>query len=205
MVFLSIEKISRKVGIALMLCIEMILAAGSLSMDALAASLGIGACLGAASCGRAAFRVAGACGGFQFVMPLAGWFLGSRFLAVISGYDHWVAFGLLVLVGVNMIRGSLAAEDPDCPAVDPSCGAALLTVALATSIDALAVGVSFAAVGAPVMVLASWAGLITALVCFIGVLAGFRAGQMLGKRMELAGGVVLCIIGANILRCHLMG
>lgn len=188
-----------------MFCIEMILVAGSLSMDALAASLGIGACLGAASCGGAAFRVAGACGGFQFLMPLAGWFLGSRFLAIIGGYDHWVAFGLLVLVGVNMIRQSFAPEDPDCPAADPSCGTALLTVAVATSIDALAVGVSFAAVGAPVMVLASWAGLITAVACFIGVLAGFRAGQMLGNRMELAGGVILCLIGINILRSHLMG
>ncbi len=184
---------------------EMLLSAVSLSMDALAASLGIGAFLGAATGGAAALRVAGACGGFQFAMPLAGWFLGSRFLVFISGYDHWVAFGLLALVGGNMIRESFKPEDPACPPSDPSCGIALLTVAVATSIDALAVGVSFAAVGAPVMVLASWSGAITAFACFGGVLAGFRVGQLLGRKVEFAGGLVLCLIGANILRVHLRG
>jgi putative Mn2+ efflux pump MntP len=184
---------------------EMLLSALSLSMDALAASLGIGACLGAATGSAAALRVAGACGGFQFAMPLAGWFLGSRFLVFISDYDHWVAFGLLALVGGNMIRESFRPEDPTCPASDPSCGVALLTVAVATSIDALAVGVSFAAVGAPVMVLASWSGAITAFACFGGVMAGFRVGQLLGRKVEFAGGLVLCLIGANILRVHLMG
>jgi|LSQX01.1.fsa_nt_gb putative Mn2+ efflux pump MntP len=184
---------------------EMFLSAASLSMDALAASLGIGACLGTATGAAAAFRVAGACGGFQFAMPLAGWFLGTRFLASISEYDHWVAFALLILVGGNMIRESFAPGDDTCPPSDPSCGLALLTIAVATSIDALAVGVSFAAVGAPVMVLASWSGAITAFVCFGGVLAGFRVGQFLGKKVEFAGGLVLCLIGANILRTHLMG
>ena len=188
-----------------MFFLEMLLSAVSLSVDALAASLGIGACLGTAAGGGAAFRVAGACGGCQFAMPLAGWLLGSRFIASISGYDHWVAFGLLALVGGNMIRESFVPEDDTCPPSDPSCGLALLTVALATSIDALAVGVSFAAVGAPVMVLASWSGAITALVCFGGVLAGFRVGQLLGRKVEFAGGLVLCLIGVNILRVHLMG
>lgn len=182
----------------------MMLSAASLSMDAFAASLCIGACLGGQS-SAAALRVAGACGGFQLVMPLAGWYLGSRFLAAISGYDHWVAFGLLLLVGGNMIRQSLAPCDPACPPSDSSRGIPLLTVALATSIDALAVGISFAAVGAPVLVLASAAGGITALLCFAGVLSGVRLGARLGGKVEFAGGLVLCLIGANILRVHLMG
>ncbi len=183
---------------------EMLLSAASLSMDALAASLGIGACLGGASAG-AAFRVAGACGGFQFLMPLAGWLIGRRFLEAIADYDHWAAFFLLLLVGGNMIRESFAPEDTTCPPSNPSCGLPLLAVAVATSIDALAVGISFAAVRAPVMVLASSAGVITFGACFAGVMAGFRAGRLLGRKMEFAGGAVLCLIGLNILRAHFMG
>lgn len=181
----------------------MLLSAASLSMDALAASLGIGTCLGAVT-KTAAGRVAAACGGFQFVMPLAGWLLGSTFLGLISDYDHWVAFMLLAIVGGNMIRESFGEEDPTCTTTDPSCGLPLFTIALATSIDALAVGISFAAVKAPVLVLAVAAGLITAIVCFCGVQAGGRLGTRLGKRVELAGGLVLCIIGLNILRGHLL-
>ena len=183
---------------------EMILSAASLSMDAFAASLCIGACIGVQS-PAAALRVAGACGGFQLAMPLVGWYLGSRFLGLISGYGHWAAFALLLLVGGNMVRESLSPCDPACPRSDSSRGMPLLMVALATSIDALAVGISFAAVGAPVIVLASAAGIITALVCFGGVLAGFRMGSRLGGKVEFAGGLLLCLIGANILRIHLMG
>ncbi|HRV98694.1 MAG TPA: manganese efflux pump MntP family protein [Aminobacteriaceae bacterium] len=182
--------------------VEMLLSAASLSMDAFAASLGIGACLGAGA-SAAAFRVGAACGGFQFAMPLAGWWLGSRFLESISGYDHWIAFFLLLIVGGNMIREAFTKDEPNCPTADPSCGFALLFVALATSIDALAVGIGFAAIGAPVMPLSSSAGIITALLSFGGVLAGFRTALFLGRKAEFAGGVVLCIIGANILRMHL--
>ena len=184
--------------------VEMFLSAASLSMDAFAASLGIGACLGGNST-CAAFRVAAACGGFQFFMPVAGWILGKRFLSCISGFDHWIAFGLLLLVGGNMIREAFSEEASDCPVTDPSCGIALLTVALATSIDALAIGVSFAAVGAPVVLLASSAGAITAVVCFAGVSAGSRFSLYLGRKVEFAGGMVLCLIGANILRTHFGG
>lgn len=188
-----------------MLFFETLLCAGSLSMDALAASMCIGACLGPGAWGGAAFRVAGACGGFQFAMPLAGWFLGRGFLTPISGCGHWVAFGLLFFVGGSMIRSFFRPPDHECASADTSWGLPLLGVALATSIDAMAVGVSFAAVGAPVWVLASWAGGLTALVCFGGVLAGVRAGCLLGKKMELAGGIILCLIGANILRAYFMG
>ena len=102
-----------------------------------------------------------------------------------------------------MIRESFSEEDSTCSPSDPSCGIALFVVALATSIDALAVGIGFAAIGEPVMPLSSSAGIITALLCFAGVLAGFRTAFFLGRKAEFAGGVVLCIIGANILRMHL--
>ena len=182
--------------------VETLLISLSLSMDAFAASLGIGACLnGGAS--ASALRVGAACGVFQFLMPLAGCALGCRFLEYISEYDHWVAFTLLLLVGGNMIRESFSSKDENCPSPDSSCGLALLIVALATSIDALAVGISFSAVGAPVMVLSLSAGIITALLCFAGVMAGSHSGALLGRRAELAGGIVLCLIGANILVTHL--
>ena len=183
---------------------EILLSAASLSMDAFAASLGIGACLGAGA-SAAALRVGVACGGFQFLMPLAGWWLGSRFLEQICGYDHWVAFALLLFVGANMIRESFAKEDSFCESPDASCGIGLLLVATATSVDALAVGLGFAAMGLPVVALSSSAGIITALLSFVGVLIGFRTAHILGRRAEFAGGLVLCIIGANILRIHLAG
>ncbi len=181
--------------------IEILLSAVSLSMDAFAASLTIGACLEKAS-KRAAGRVAAACGGFQFLMPLAGWLLGAGVLVYIARYDHWVACVLLCIVGGNMIRESFAEEDA-CSPSDPSCGTPLLTVAVATSIDALAVGIGFAAVRAPVLSLAVSAGIITAGSCFAGVLLGGRAGGRLGRKMARVGGVVLCLIGLNILRAHL--
>ncbi|MDI9370947.1 MAG: manganese efflux pump [Synergistaceae bacterium] len=183
---------------------ETLLISLSLSMDAFAASLGIGACLdGGAS--TSALRVGAACGAFQFAMPLAGCAVGCRFLDYISGYDHWLAFLLLLLVGGNMMRASLSKRDESCPSNDSSTGLALLTIALATSIDALAVGIGFSAMGASVLLLSSSAGIITACLCFAGVMAGFRTGGLLGGKAEFAGGLVLCLVGANILRAHLAG
>ena len=195
---------------------EIFLSAGSLAMDAFAASIGIGACLpstGArlSSCAGAALRMAAACGAFQFFMPLAGAFLGKRFLALIADYDHWAAFALLALVGLNMIRESRSHDAETCSVKDPTTGLALLTLALATSIDAMAVGISFAALGAPVMTLAVEAGIVTALLCAAGVAFGVRmtscvsgaVGARAGSAVECLGGVVLCGIGLNILRVHL--
>ena len=102
-----------------------------------------------------------------------------------------------------MMRESFSSKDDNCPSPDSSCGLALLIVALATSIDALAVGIGLSAVGAPVMVLSLSAGIITAMLCFAGVMAGSRSGALLGRKAEFAGGIVLCLIGANILMTHL--
>jgi putative Mn2+ efflux pump MntP len=191
---------------------EIFLSAASLAMDAFAASMGIGACLPVtAKVVGPAFRMAAACGAFQFFMPLGGAFLGSRFLALIADYDHWVAFSLLAIVGVNMIRESRSSDATVCPSKDRTTGIALLTLALATSIDALAVGISFTALGASVMTLAVEAGVVTSFLCAAGVVLGFRAasgvsgaiGERAGSCVELLGGVVLCCIGLNILRVHL--
>jgi putative Mn2+ efflux pump MntP len=142
-----------------------------------------------------------ACGAFQFFMPLVGWFLGTYSLDYIASFDHWAAFGLLALVGGNMIHSSFAPAEVRGDA--PMSLATLLYLALATSIDALAVGASFAMVGKPAFWLAVVAGLATAALCFGGVQAGRLVGSRLGKRVELLGGALLCLIGFNILRTHL--
>jgi putative Mn2+ efflux pump MntP len=147
-----------------------------------------------------------ACGIFQFLMPILGWLVGAYCAASVASFDHWIAFGLLAFVGGNMIRGSFAPLDEQPPAenaADPTHSMTLLYVALATSIDALAVGASFALLQKPVLPLSICAGIITALLCFSGVLAGRMAGRFLGKRVELAGGLILCLIGLDILRTHL--
>jgi putative Mn2+ efflux pump MntP len=158
-----------------------------------------------------------ACGIFQFAMPILGWFVGAYCAASVASFDHWIAFGLLAFVGGNMIRGSFAPPEEPAPAeqvpaeqvpagqapADPTYSMTLLYVALATSIDALAVGASFALLQKPVLPLSIFAGIITALLCFGGVMAGRAAGRFLGKRVELAGGLILCLIGLDILRTHL--
>lgn len=181
--------------------LESVLSALSLSMDAFAVALCVGACVIGSTQGTA-FRMGIACGAFQFFMPLVGWFLGSYCIEYIASLDHWIAFVLLALVGGNMIRSSFGAPE-NCDTTDPTRSMALIYLALATSIDALAVGASFAMVQKPVLWLALSAGFATALLCFGGVQAGRIAGCKLGKRVEFAGGVLLCLIGLNILRLHI--
>ena len=184
--------------------LDSILSAASLAMDAFAVALCMGASGGKAATTNAALRLGATCGAFQFFMPLVGWFVGSHALGLISSFDHWVAFGLLAFVGGNMIRGSFndADESPEVP--DPTKSLALLYLAVATSIDALAVGASFALSARPVLPLAVGAGVITALLGFLGVHFGRYVGCKMGKRVEFAGGVVLILIGLNILREHIL-
>jgi putative Mn2+ efflux pump MntP len=147
--------------------------------------------------------MAATCGGFQFVMPLLGWYCGLAALDYIANYDHWLAFVLLCLVGGNMIRGSMRPEDKTLPFADPTLSLALFWVGAATSIDAAAVGTGFSAIGSSPLHLAVCAGLFTAQLSFLGVKIGGRVGELLGRKMELLGGVCLCVIGAGILMEHL--
>lgn len=180
-----------------MTMLTIILAALSLSLDAFALSLCIGACR-AASSGGAALRVGVACGGFQFLMPLFGWALGNRFLDVVSHLGPWIAAGLLVLVGGHMVMEAFKEED--CCSRDLTRGWPLISVALATSIDAMALGIGFSVIGEPVVLLAVAAGMITLLLCVAGLLTGNRLGDFLGRYAQIGGGIVLCLLGLNILR-----
>lgn len=166
-----------------------------LSMDAFAVSV----CKGL-SVRRAQIKHLLLCGAwfgaFQALMPALGYFLGSRFSAILTRAGGWVAFALLALIGANMIRESFGAADE---ADDDFSPRAMLPLAVATSIDALAVGVSFAAVQVPL------AGAVALIGCTTFVLsaAGVKAGAVFGARYrapaERVGGVVLILIGVKIL------
>jgi putative Mn2+ efflux pump MntP len=150
-------------------------------------------------------------GAFQALMPVLGWALGSAFADAIVEVDHWIAFGLLAMIGGKMIWESFrelrsdddnAAERVSVPRIGIS---ALLLLGLATSIDALAVGVSLALLGTSIVLAAVVIGVITGGISLLGVALGQRAGHRLSGSAELIGGAVLIAIGVKILIEHLGG
>lgn len=142
-------------------------------------------------------------GFFQFAMPLVGWFLGSSVSTYIEAVDHWIAFGLLALIGGHMIWES---STKPCGREDGPVAltAGRLTVlAVATSIDALAVGVSLAFVTSDILPAAAVIGVVAFCLSVLGGLAGRRLGCLFQRRAEIAGGLVLVGIGVKILVEHL--
>ncbi len=180
---------------------EMILIAISLAMDAFAVSVAAGTA-GALS-GRAVFRLSFHFGLFQFMMPVLGWYAGSHVAPLISAFDHWVAFALLVFVGARMIRGGLEPESGTVPK-DPSRGITLVVLSVATSIDALAVGFSIAMMEVAIWYPAVTIGVITSAMSLAGIRLGRFFGRKLGPRMEIAGGIILIAIGIRILAADLL-
>jgi manganese efflux pump family protein len=123
----------------------------------------------------------------------------------VHDFSHWIAFGLLSLVGVRMIAGALTGKDDGMPRRDPTKGASLIVLSFATSIDALAVGLTLAIVGTPVLLPAIVIGLVAANMTLIGLQLGRVAGRILGSRMEVVGGLVLIAIGLKLLLEQLYG
>jgi putative Mn2+ efflux pump MntP len=140
---------------------------------------------------------------FQALMPLAGWLLGRSFRDYIVEIDHWIAFGLLVLIGVKMIREALTHRDDDNGDFQRISLRELLVLSVATSIDALAVGISFAFLEVAILPAVALIGVLTAAVTLAGVFIGHRAGGRFGRPAEIAGGVILTLIGTRILLDHL--
>ena len=139
-------------------------------------------------------------GVFQGVMPVIGYMAGSAFYDLISDYDHWIAFILLFLIGVNMIREALSDEEEG---VDDDLGfRTMLLLAIATSIDALAVGISLAMTGDGIVEPALVIGVVTMLISMCGVWIGSRFGDRYGKKAELVGGAILILIGLRIVLEH---
>jgi putative Mn2+ efflux pump MntP len=182
---------------------EIFLIALSMAMDAFAVCLGAGTQPRTAG-PRPTFRLAFHFGLFQFLMPVVGWFAGTTILRYIAAYDHWVAFGLLAFVGVRMVRSGFSGAG-EAHQNDPSRGWTLVLLSLAVSIDALAVGLSLGLVGVTIWYPAVVIGVVTGLVAWLGLRLGNKLGEKFGQRMEIAGGIILILIGVRILLAHLVG
>lgn len=181
--------------------LEILLIGIGLSMDAFAVSVGKGLSVGRTRL-RHALSVGLWFGGFQALMPLIGYFIGSSFASFVTEIDHWIAFGLLFLIGANMIRESVKNDDDN---VDSSFSfRTMLVLAIATSIDALACGISFAFVGVKIWEAVLIIGLTTFIISILGLKTGSFLGERFHKGAGIAGGIVLIAIGIKILIDHLL-
>ncbi len=183
--------------------LEVLLVAFSMAMDAFAVCLGAGT-LPQTKSPRPAFRLAFHFGLFQFIMPVLGWLAGVTVERYIAAFDHWIAFGLLAFVGVRMILSGFHGEE-ETQRNDPSRGWTLVLLSIAVSIDALAVGLSLGLIGVTIWYPAVVIGIVTGLVSWLGLRLGNRLGGLFGKRMEIAGGIILILIGVRILMAHVLG
>ena len=171
-----------------------------LAMDAFAVSLVRGS-VGQRSAIRS-LEIGAAFGLAQGIMPLIGWGLGRAFEGEIETFDHWIAFALLLVLGIRMLREALADEEgAEPPLRDHFLG--LATAALATSIDAAAAGLTLPLLGVPITLACLTIGATTAVLCTIGYAIGSRSTGTLGKRAEIVGGLVLIGLGFKILIEHL--
>jgi putative Mn2+ efflux pump MntP len=148
-------------------------------------------------------RTAFTFGLFQAIMPVIGWLIGHNLVTIVADYDHWLAFVLLLFVGGKMIWESFRPSE-NTQTTDITSGMTLITMALATSIDALAIGLSFAFLEISIAIAAVTIGVIAFLITIAGFLLGKKLGQLIGKRAEIIGGIVLIGIGIRILLSHLL-
>jgi putative Mn2+ efflux pump MntP len=176
----------------------------SLSLDAFAVATVAGITLGEPT-HRQRFRLSFHFGAFQAMMLAAGWLVGSAVERLLHGMDAWVAFALLALVGGNIIRQALSGEREKRGAMDPTRGWTLVFLSVGTSLDALAVGISLAMAQTSIVRSALVVGLVSYGMTLLGMGIGKRIGAVWGKRAELVGGVVLILIGVNLLRPALRG
>ena len=151
-----------------------------------------------------ATRIAFSLAFFQALMPLLGWFIGIKITDKIAQADHWIAFGLLSLLGLKMIYESLKQEE-ELKNFDPLNPWILITMSLATSIDAFIVGISFGFLKVHIIIALLIIGFVTFTISMLGILFGKKTSSHFGKRMEIIGGVILILIGVKILLEHLTG
>ena len=179
---------------------ELFIIAVGLSMDAFAVSVCKGLSVQKMKLGHA-LTCGIYFGGFQALMPLIGYLLGSQFESMITQIDHWIAFVLLGIIGFNMVKESRETEEEK---LDCSFGVkAMIPLAIATSIDALAVGVTFAFLKVDIFWAVTFIGVVTFVLSAIGVKVGNVFGMRYKSKAELAGGVILILMGAKILAEHL--
>jgi putative Mn2+ efflux pump MntP len=149
-----------------------------------------------------AFTIALFFGLFQALMPIVGWFAGLGFRNFISGFDHWVAFGILFIIGCKMIYESTK-MDGDKETINPLNVYILLILSVATSIDALAVGLSLSFINVSILLPVIIIGVITFSLSFLGVYIGNRWGHYFERKIEILGGIILIVIGIKIMIEHM--
>lgn len=181
--------------------ITIFLIAIGLSFDTFAVSVSTGLTLNSIRFWQA-IKIAVILAFFQTLMPFVGWFLGKQIEQIISNYDHWIAFGLLLILGLKMIVESFKPETKKNNLTFPKLSI-LIGMAIATSIDALVVGISFAFINVNIYWSILIIGFITFLVAMIGMLFGKTIGNKFGNKIEIFGGLILIGIGIKILFSHL--
>ena len=180
--------------------VELLLLSVGLAMDAFAVSVGKGMTLKRVQ-PRHALSAGVWFGGFQGLMPLIGYYVGRSFAEYVVSVDHWIAFGLLVLIGLNMIRETIWGDDEE---QDSDFGVrTMLIMAIATSIDALAVGVSMAFLDVNIWISAAVICIVTLIISAAGVYLGTMFGARLGSKAGIVGGLILIAIGVKILVEHM--
>jgi len=170
----------------------------ALAMDAFAVALAAGAILRPLTF-RPCFRLAFHFGLFQGLMPMIGWLAGLTVQSFVAAWSHWLAFLLLLAIGGRMVHEALTAEEGGERTTDPSKGLAMVALSVATSIDALAVGLTLAMIDVEIWIPSLVIGLVACCFTVMGLFLGTRAGKLWGKRVEVAGGVILILIGLKIL------
>ena len=173
----------------------------ALAMDAFAVALGAGLILPKLT-GRHLFRFGFHFGLFQALMPVIGWLAGISIREQIESFDHWLAFGLLSMVGGKMLWDAWHNDEETPREGDPTKGLSLVILSIATSIDALAVGLSLAMLGVTIWTPALIIGLVASILTVCGMLLGRRLGRTWGAGVEVFGGMILIAIGAKILLEH---
>lgn len=174
----------------------------AMSTDAFAVAVGKGAAMQKPNL-RQALRIGLIFGVIETLTPLIGWAIGNAASQYVEAWDHWIAFGMLVVLGLRMIWESFGKDDKDEGAEQVQSFALLVITGIATSIDAMAVGASLAFINANIYVIAAAIGFSTFIMVTTGIMIGRAVGTVIGKRAELLGGVVLILIGSTILYEHL--
>lgn len=183
--------------------LNIIAIAVALAMDAFAVSIAAGVALKKVSF-RQNFRLAWHFGLFQAMMPVLGWSAGLTIRDLIAAFDHWIAFGLLLFVAQGMLRGAFEKDKKNQDIKDPTRGMTMVLLSIATSIDALAVGFSLAVINVSIWAPALVIGLVAGAFTTVGLHLGKAIGTTprLSRYAEFIGGIVLLLIGLNILHEH---
>ncbi len=180
---------------------SVILIAIGLSMDALAVSVTSGILIKKPRV-KDALKLATSFGAFQAIMPLLGWISGIKIYRYISTFDHWLAFFILLLIGVKIIYESLKQESKD-ESFNPLDFKVLMILSIATSIDALAVSLSLAFLEMDIIGPFLIIGVVTFIICFMGFFIGDKFGHLFENKIKILGGIILIFIGFRILVEHL--